>query len=236
MGNQPLDAAEWGNLSGKFIYTGEPVKQKRTPFPEPLSLVVGPQKGIKNIFVYLKHRSLKENQIHPEYQKLPDQVVIQHQGNCIEPHAIALWQPHQKLVVLNKDPIQHQTHLFPLKNRLPDSIHQNPARKKIIEFEHAEFLPVLIKCDIHPWESGYLMVLDHPYFAITDETGAFQIKNLPVGEWEFRLWHEQAGRLAAREEWDRGRIKMQIKPGDNDLGEIKVAPEVFDREPRSKKK
>lgn len=190
-------------------------------------MIIGPQGGIKNIFVFIKDRRFKQELIHPDYQKLPDQVVIQHQGDHIEPHAAGLWQPHQELVVLNKTPHLHLTHLFPLKNHLPDSLHENPNRKKLIQFEHAELLPMQIKCDIHPWESSYLLVHDHPYFAISDENGAFQIKNLPVGEWVFQFWHEQAGHLAAREDWERGRIKMQIKPGDNDLGEIKVSPELF---------
>ena len=222
-----MEAAEWGTLSGKFVYTGTPVKQSDPRIPEDQSLIIGPQGGIKNIFVFIKDLRFKQELIHPDYQKLPDQVVIQHQGDHIEPHAAGLWQPHQELVVLNKTPHLHLTHLFPLKNHLPDSLHENPNRKKLIQFEHAELLPMQIKCDIHPWESSYLLVHDHPYFAISDENGAFQIKNLPVGEWVFQFWHEQAGHLAAREDWERGRIKMQIKPGDNDLGEIKVSPELF---------
>ncbi|QDV18659.1 hypothetical protein Pan153_33190 [Gimesia panareensis] len=229
-----LEAAEWGSLSGKFVYTGKPVKQKQGPFPVDESLVIGPQGGIKNIFVFLKGRNLKQEQIHPDFQKLPNQVEIQHLGNRIQPHAVGLWQPHQKLVVLNKDPDLHLTHLHPLINRLPDSIQENIDRKKIIRFEHPELLPMQIKCDIHPWETGYLLVQSHPYFALTDETGTFQIKNLPVGEWEFRIWHEKVGYLAAREEWQKGRIKEQIKPGKNDLGVIKVSPEMLQTKTSSK--
>tara|TARA_R100001132_G_scaffold27429_1_gene33345 strand:+ start:26680 stop:27426 length:747 start_codon:yes stop_codon:yes gene_type:complete len=228
-GSPSLKGAEWGSLSGKFIYTGKPVKQKKTPFPEAPSLVIGSQGGIKNIFVHLKDKNFKDELIHPDYQKLPDQVVIQHLGNRIEPHATVLWQPHQKLLVLNKDPNLHLPHFFPIINRLSESIHTQPARKKFIKFEHSELLPMQIKCDIHPWETGYLLVQNHPYFSITDETGAFKIKYLPVGEWEFRVWHEQVGHLLAREDWDRGRIKIQIIPGNNDLGVIKVAPELFDK-------
>jgi|TARA_R110001592_G_scaffold363246_1_gene682084 hypothetical protein len=227
-GGQSVAAAEWGTLSGKFVYTGTPVKQTDPRIPEDQSLIIGPQGGIKNIFVFLKDRSFKQELIHPDYQKLPDQVVIQHQGDHIEPHTAGLWQPHQKLVVLNQTPHLHLTHLFPLKNHLPDSLHENRDRKKIIPFNHAELFPMLIKCDIHPWESSYLLVQNHPYFSITDETGAFQIKNLPVGEWEFRVWHERVGHLAAREDWERGRIKIQIKPGKNDLGMVKVSPKLFE--------
>lgn len=233
-GAPSLEAAEWGSLSGKFVYTGKPVKQKQGPFPVDESLVIGPQGGIQNIFVFLKDRNFKQELIHPDYQKLPDQLLIEHRGNRIQPHASALWQSHQKLVVLNKDPDLHLTHLHPLINRLPDSIQENIDRKKIIEFQFAEPIPMMVKCDVHPWETGYLLVQSHPYFSITGETGAFQIKNLPVGEWEFRIWHEKVGGLAAREEWQKGRIKVQIKPGENDLGVIKVSPEMMQTKTSSK--
>ncbi|QDU50795.1 hypothetical protein [Gimesia panareensis] len=226
-GAPSLEAAEWGSLSGKFVYTGKPVKQKQGPFPVDESLVIGPQGGIKNIFVFLKDRNFKQELIHPDIHKQPFQVTLLHQGNRIQPHAACLWQPHQKLAILDQDGISHLTHFFPIKNHLPDPIGIDPLRKKIIQFKHPELLPMQIKCDVHPWETGYILVQSHPYFALTDETGAFQIKNLPVGEWEFHIWHEKVGGLAAREEWQKGRIKVQIKPGDNDLGVIKVSPEIL---------
>ncbi|MFI4852716.1 MAG: hypothetical protein ACIAZJ_26695 [Gimesia chilikensis] len=229
-----VQAAEWGSLSGKFVYTGPPVKQQKAAFPEPPSLVVGPQGGIKNIFVYLKERNFNPERIHPDFRKLPNLVVIEHRNQRFEPHAAALWQPHQKLVFSNQSPRVHVTQLFPLKNQRPDISAIGPGRKETIPFEYPELLPIQIKCDIHPFETGYLLVLDHPYVSISDETGTFQIKNLPVGEWEFHVWHEQAGHLAAREDWQKGRIKLQIKPGENDLGVIKVSPEMLEQKTAQK--
>ena len=37
------------------------------------------------------------------------------------------------------------------------------------------------------------MVIDHPYAALTDKDGKFQIDNQPVGEHNFRIWHERFG-------------------------------------------
>ena len=36
-------------------------------------------------------------------------------------------------------------------------------------------------------------MIDHPYAALTDKDGKFQIDNLPVGEHNFRIWHERLG-------------------------------------------
>ncbi|WP_298859685.1 hypothetical protein [uncultured Gimesia sp.] len=97
-----------------------------------------------------------------------------------------------------------------------------------LDYHLNERLPLKIDCAVHPWEKAYLLIKNHPYFAITDDKGAFTIKNLPVGDWEFQLWHEKPGYLVAKEEWKKGRIKMKIEPGKNDLGEIKVAPQLFE--------
>jgi hypothetical protein len=50
---------------------------------------------------------------------------------------------------------------------------------------------VKIKCDIHPWMSAWVGVLDHPYFSVTSETGAYGIVNLPPGRFRITVWHER---------------------------------------------
>jgi hypothetical protein len=49
-----------------------------------------------------------------------------------------------------------------------------------------------VKCAIHPWMTAWVVVLDHPFFAITNETGAFEIPNLKPGKYTLVTWHEQA--------------------------------------------
>jgi hypothetical protein len=62
----------------------------------------------------------------------------------------------------------------------------------------AKPLPVLLSPDhftdnIHPWVQGCVWAFDHPYFAVTDESGNFQIKDAPEGQWRLVVWHERAG-------------------------------------------
>jgi hypothetical protein len=69
----------------------------------------------------------------------------------------------------------------------------------------------------------------HPYVGITGTDGSFVIKNLPEGmEIEFQAWHEKSGYLTANN-WDKGRFKMTLKAGENDLGEIKVPVALFNK-------
>jgi hypothetical protein len=53
---------------------------------------------------------------------------------------------------------------------------------------------IRIDCDVlHTWMSAAIVVTDTPYFALTDVTGGFKIDDLPAGEYEMEVWHEQLG-------------------------------------------
>lgn len=48
----------------------------------------------------------------------------------------------------------------------------------------------LLKCDIHPWERGWIAALPHPFFAVTDSSGAYEIPGMPPGKYTVEAWHE----------------------------------------------
>jgi hypothetical protein len=50
-----------------------------------------------------------------------------------------------------------------------------------------------IKCDVHSWMIGYVGVVRHGYFAVTDADGGFRIPGVPAGKYTVRAWHEQYG-------------------------------------------
>ena len=52
---------------------------------------------------------------------------------------------------------------------------------------------IKFKCDVHPWMESYLFVLDHPFFAVTDGDGSFEIDGLPPGTYTLAAWHVKAG-------------------------------------------
>jgi hypothetical protein len=71
-------------------------------------------------------------------------------------------------------------------------------------------------------------VTDHPYVAITDTDGSFELKNLPAQEVELQFWHEKTGFLAARPHWTRGRKKITIRAGETfDMGDVIVPTAPF---------
>src|SRR5205823_385950 len=85
----------------------------------------------------------------------------------------------------------------------------------------AERLPMLIECGIHPWMNGKVGIFAHPYFAVTDENGNFEIKNAPAGKYRIIVYNNTYNGGA------EGRFGQQITIGAGttlDLGNISFTP------------
>jgi plastocyanin len=49
---------------------------------------------------------------------------------------------------------------------------------------------VALQCNIHSEMSAYVVVLDTPYYALTDNQGGFSLPNVPPGRYTLKVWHE----------------------------------------------
>jgi len=113
------------------------------------------------------------------------------------------YAPHVLLVpagapikVVNDDGILHNVHTYSRTNP-PVNVAQPGFKKEItIELEEPESVPV--KCDTHEWMSGVIVVMDHPYFAKTDDKGAFRLTDVPPGEYTLAAWHEKLAQKSAK--------------------------------------
>jgi plastocyanin len=45
-----------------------------------------------------------------------------------------------------------------------------------------------IFCNIHPGMSAYVMAVDSPFFAVTDQSGSFTIASVPTGTYRYHAW------------------------------------------------
>jgi plastocyanin len=64
------------------------------------------------------------------------------------------------------------------------------GEKRSYTFDKAGAVPLL--CNVHPEMAGYLIVSPTPYFAETDESGNYTIKDVPDGSYTLTAWHEGA--------------------------------------------
>ena len=93
--------------------------------------------------------------------------------------------------ILNSDPITHNVHTVTFENRPLNRA--QPAAMREIETTFAYADKVKVKCDIHEWMSAWVIVIDHPYHAITGADGDFVIENVPPGTYTVEIWHETLG-------------------------------------------
>jgi plastocyanin len=187
------------------------------------SLVVDPKtKGIANVVVYL--RSVDE--IHPELEEIPaeQKEVVFDQKNCVfKPHVLPV-RAGQTVVVKSDDPVPHNTHTHPFVNPERNfALAPNDRKGVPIAYDKAEFLPVKVNCDLHPHMTAYWVVVDHPYFAVTDAEGRFEIKDLPEGEYDFIVWHERVGYVDKKVASVQEAMNVEVFSEEtNDVGDIAV--------------
>ncbi len=178
----------------------------------------------------LKTKNVKVN---PEYEKTAEDKVILDNKNCrFDPH-VEVVRLSQTLMLHNSDPTGHNSNLSPLINPAINPVLAAGGEPVPYKFTSEEAVPVKVGCNIHPWMGAYIVARKDPYAAVTDKDGNFTIKDLPAGKTlEFRLWQESAGYLKTAKYKGgkadtKGTIKVMIKPGENNLGDIKVSPSNF---------
>ncbi len=52
---------------------------------------------------------------------------------------------------------------------------------------------VRVYCNLHPEMAASIVVLENPYFSLTDEGGSYVISGIPDGEYTVRAWNDRQG-------------------------------------------
>jgi len=66
-------------------------------------------------------------------------------------------------------------------------------------------------CNVHPEMSAYVVVLQNPHFAVTDRSGAFEIRNVPPGTYELVAWHEKLKEASTTVTVGAGTTQVDLK-------------------------
>ena len=158
------------------LHGGKPIKDE--------SFVVNSNGTLKWVLVYLKG-------VKGKYKPPKEPVVLDQNGCWYKPHVFGI-MVGQKLVIKNSDPLLHNIHATPKKNRPFNFGQPIKGMTNVHVFKKPE-VPVPFKCDVHPWMHAYAGVFTHPFFAVTDDKGEFVIKNVPPGTYTIEVWHEKLG-------------------------------------------
>jgi plastocyanin len=205
----PVKAEGWGTLKGKVVFSGaipeakvlqaqgkaekDPsICAKTAPIVSERVVVDAASKGVKNVFVYVQ----RPTAVNEEAKKaaLAQKPAFDQKGCVFIPHAMAV-MVGQTVDVKSSDDTSHNVN-FQLRALQSNQVLQ-PGGKTEVKPDNPERSPGQVSCSIHPWMIAYWMVLDHPYFAVTDEKGNFEIKNVPAGTQKVVVWQEAVGPVTA---------------------------------------
>jgi hypothetical protein len=98
-----------------------------------------------------------------------------------------------KYTIKNSDPLLHNTSLGKIiREGVRRTVYNLalPFKDQVIEKPNRVSGLIDVKCDAHPWMRAYVYSSRHPYVAITDAKGNFEIKDLLPGKYKIRVWHE----------------------------------------------
>jgi plastocyanin len=147
---------------------------------------------LQNAFVWIKS-GIDASKAPPPSD---EPVVIDQKGCMYKPHVVGA-RVGQKVVFLNSDPVLHNVRAGGDANPTFNEMMPTKDMRLPKTFEKAE-VPVKAKCDVHPWMSAFLGVVDHPFFAVSSEAGEATLQNVPEGDVEIEAWHESFGRQSQK--------------------------------------
>ncbi len=144
-------------------------------------LVIGPDSGVANTIVYIRNISQGKPMNLPEPRRSLDQKHCRY-----EPH-ILLVPRSAEIAMKSSDTVLHTVHMdgaasfnvpFPFPDRV---ITRNMDAPGLVN----------LRCNGgHVWMNAEMMVVSHPYYAVTDLNGRFELTDVPPGDYEVVAWHE----------------------------------------------
>jgi len=191
---EAVEVTDGGSISGEVKFVGDPPKPEKIAATKDQevcaktekvneALLVGANKGIENVVVSITNIQ--------KGKKLPEAGATLDQKECRYAPHVLLTPAGKEMTILNSDGILHNIHTYSTKN--PVFNKAQPKFKKSMKENFAHPETVKLTCDAHGWMNGWVVVQDHPYYAITDAHGAFKITDVPPGDYDLKFWHETLG-------------------------------------------
>jgi plastocyanin len=197
----PATAEGWGTLRGRVVFEGEiptlaPVVAQGANVPnaeicakEPIpseKLVVDPaSRGVRWAIVYIPRPTAVNPEAESEAKAKP--IEFDQKGCRFLPHALAAMKG-ATVHIKSSDQAGHNVHSRLRGTSFNQTI--SPGGTLDVQVKTPDGRPAQVVCDIHPWMSAWWLTLNNPYFAVTNEKGEFEIKNVPAGEQKVTVWAE----------------------------------------------
>lgn len=148
-------------------------------------LVLSPEGGIRGVVVSL------DAPPEPATPGRPAVVQID-QRQCVFVPRVVVVPMGGTVEFLNSDLLLHNIHSRSIGN--PRFNRTQPKGRTIpISFAKPEI--VRIECDLHSWMRAWVVVVEHPFHAVTNDQGEFALDNVPPGKYVLQMWQESLGTM-----------------------------------------
>jgi hypothetical protein len=156
-------------------------------------LIVGPKGGVANAVVYLQNISSGKAIDLPEQRRHLDQKRCHYVPHILlvpEKGALAMQSSDATLHTIHMDGAATFNLPFPFTNQVVSRTMSAPGL-------------VHLHCNGgHVWMNAEMMVVSHPYYAVTDESGQFEFTDVPPGTYQIVAWHEGWEILGRQQAYD----------------------------------
>src|SRR6516225_10034777 len=184
-----------GSIEGKIVFRGTVPTRKiipskdvevcGAPREDPL-IEVGPDQGVQNAVAYLAQ--IEQGKDWPPPGKPPELDNL----HCRFVPDVQVIRTGP-LVVVNSDPVLHNTHGYYGKRTAFNMALPNQGQRIPTELPRTGV--VRIDCDAHGWMEGWIYAVDNPYYAVTRTDGKFTIGDVPPGTYTIVIWQSYTGRV-----------------------------------------
>jgi plastocyanin len=190
--------AEAANIRGVVVMTGAVVPKKLPVTIDQYvcgkekvgeDLVVSPQGGVKNAVVWL--------QAPPPgaaWPSAPVKVEMDQKGCSFVPRVV-LVPAGGTVEFLNSDRLLHNLHSASNDN---PTFNRTQPRGRVIPVTFSKPEIIQVNCDLHSWMRAWVVVADHPFYALSNDAGEFVLPNVPPGKYVLQIWQETLG-ITSRE-------------------------------------
>ncbi len=112
------------------------------------------------------------------------------QKECMFAPRVVLLPPGGTVNFLNSDRLLHNLHSL---SRANPSFNRTQPKGRTIPVRLSQPEIIRLDCDLHSWMRGWVVVTEHPFYAVTNADGAFRLPPVPPGRYALRVWHEKLG-------------------------------------------
>lgn len=192
----PLHAEpQTGMLVGRVVYMGPAIPEQVVEVTRD-SAFCGTQATLRPMTLHPKTRGLEGAVVSIDGVASPLSnpavpALVLTNTRCAFTPRLAVGVVGQQVEIRNDDPIMHNTHIS-MGPRTLVNVAMIPASRPVGKPLKQSGI-YTVKCDAHKFMQAHILAFTHPFFSLTDETGAFRIPSLPPGEHQVTIWHDTLG-------------------------------------------